>query len=300
MQFILRKTHMTKHVSLFIAILVGVLFVGGAAAFMVFQRDVERERAEDTTNTQRSSTRSTNSRTNSTANVSQETDDEVQWEFSGTEWRAFGTPPSCPDPLVFDSPVDVSRVTSILYPGQERGGNYKPHGGFRFDTIEDNMMEVSAPMDSVVVNGARYLVDGEVQYTFDFIAPCGVMFRLGHLFTLSPKFMAIAETFPAARENDSRTTEVNPPVSVKAGESIATAIGVKKDTNTFVDFGVYDLREKNEASRDAAWTALHADDRILAPYAICWFENLPAGDAVRIKSLPPADPTSGRTSDYCD
>lgn len=294
---------MTKHTYFLIAAFFGVVIIGGVIAFTFFQKDADMKRTKSTNTptTQPSTNSVTNSQTNSAVNSLQETgiDEDVQWEFTGTEWRALGTPPACPDPLVFNSPVDVSRVTSILYPGQERGGNYKPHGGFRFDTVEDNQADVVVPMDAVVVDGARYLVEGEVQYTFDFIAPCGVMFRLGHLLTLSPKFQAIAETFPAARENDSRTTEVNPPVSVKAGESIATAIGVKKDTNTFVDFGVYDLREQNKASRDAAWAALHADDRILAPYAMCWFENLPAEDAVRVKNLPPADPTSGRTSDYC-
>lgn len=43
----------------------------------------------------------------------------------------FGLPPSkqlteCPDPLILQTPVDINKVTSILYPGQERGGDFKP------------------------------------------------------------------------------------------------------------------------------------------------------------------------------
>lgn len=235
----------------------------------------------------------------------EETNDEsgsasdITWQFSGSEWQASGTPPTCPSPVAFVTPVNVSSATAILYPGQTRGGNYKPHGGFRFDNSTDNQVSVVAPMSGVIVNGARYLVDGETQYTFDFIAPCGIMYRLGHLLELTPKFQAIAETFPAAKENDSRTTFVDPPVSVTAREEIATAIGIRTGTNTFVDWGVYDLRQKNSVASTAAWQALHADDLMLAPYAVCWFDMLPAADAATVKSLPPGDPTSGTKSDYC-
>ena len=46
---------------------------------------------------------------------------------------------SCPAPLL-QTPVDLSKVTSILYPGQERGGNYKAHGVFGFDNAPDNLV----------------------------------------------------------------------------------------------------------------------------------------------------------------
>lgn len=266
-------------------ILLSAALIGGGVYFAMQDNEIQNEPSDE---------QGSKNRSDSSPDVSQNI-----WQFDGSEWRALGTPPACPDPLVFDSPVDVSRVTSILYPGQTRGGNYKPHGGFRFDTIEDNQMEVTVPMDSVVTEGARYLVGGEIQYTFDFIAPCGVMFRLGHLLTLSPKFQEIADTFPAARENDSRTTQVNPPISVKAGENIATAIGVKADTNTFVDFGVYDLRKTNSASQNSTWAGEHAEGKSLEWYAICWFDNLGPDDSALVKSLPSADSQGGKTSDYC-
>ena len=220
----------------------------------------------------------------------------VTWQQTENGWQASGTPPACPTPLI-TSPIDTSQVTSILYPGQTRGDNYKPHGGFRFDTITDNQVIVRVPLDAVVVDGARYLVEGETQYTFDFVAPCGMMYRLGHLLTLDPQFQAIADQFSEPKEGDSRTTRVEPNIVVRSGDLIATAVGVTKGQNTFFDFGVYNLQTKNEISQDPTWAASH--DPSLAPYAVCWFDLLPAADTAKVKSLPPADYMSGKTSDYC-
>lgn len=222
----------------------------------------------------------------------------VTWQLSNDGWKPTGgTPPECPNPLAMKSPVDMSLVSGILYPGQTRGGNYKPHGGFRFDSIKDNQVTVVAPLDGSLVRGSQYLVDGEIQYTFDVINSCGIMFRVGHFLTLPAKYQTIADTFPAAQEGDSRTHDVNPPVSVKAGEVMATAVGIRKGSNTFFDLGIMDFRNKNEASKNASWLSQH--DTELAPYAICWFDMLPAPDAAIAKSLPPGDPESGKNSDYC-
>src|SRR3989344_3401087 len=95
---------------------------------------------------------------------------------------------SCPDPFVFQMPVDMRKVTSMLYPGQYRGGDYKAHGGFRFDHSRPDEIQVIAPYDAEVIAGARYPVNGEIQYTFDFAHPCGIRYRFGHLLTLAPKF----------------------------------------------------------------------------------------------------------------
>lgn len=224
------------------------------------------------------------------------------WQQTANGWQATGTPPSCPNPLSLKTPTVLTNVTSILYPGQVRGGNYKPHGGFRFDTARNSNETVTAPMDAVVVDGSRYLVSGETQYMFDFIAPCGIMYRIGHLLVLDSKYQKIADLFPAPVEGDSRTTQVNPQVTVTAGETIATAVGTTKGTtglNVFFDFGVYDLRSKNQASQNSTWAANPAHDPMLAQHAVCWFDLLSAADATKVKSLPAGDPTSGKTSDYC-
>lgn len=221
----------------------------------------------------------------------------VTWMQTADGWQPIGTPPACPTP-VLTTPADLSLVTSILYPGQTRGGDYKPHGGFRFDTATSSNETVTAPMDGQVVNGGRYLVNGETQYVFDIIAPCGMMYRVGHLLTLTPKFQTMADAFPAAQEGDSRTTKVEPPVNVTAGEQIATAVGVTKGgLNVFFDFGVYNVLQRNTASQNAAYAASH--DLQLAQHAVCWFDLLPAADEAKVRALPAADPASGTKSDYC-
>lgn len=211
---------------------------------------------------------------------------------------------SCPSPFVFQMPVDMRKTTSILYPGQERGGNYKAHGGFRFDTSRPDEIVVTAPYAAEVIAGARYPVEGEIQYTFDFAHPCGVRYRFGHLLTLAPKFQEIADKFSLPKGLDSRTTEVYPGVAVRQGEVIATAVGLTRggpDTlgglNTFVDWGVYDYRNKNEVSKNPAWAAQHPHE--IEQYAVCWFDWIPAEDKKKVLTLPSSDSQSGKTSDYC-
>jgi hypothetical protein len=159
-----------------------------------------------------------------------------------------GTPsPSCPTPLL-QTPVDLSKVTSILYPGQERGGNYKAHGGFGFDNATDNLVTVKIPLNGKITRVVRYREMGEIQYLFEFDGNCGVSFRFDHLRKLTPKFEAVVNAFPI--KEDTRTDPVNPPVAVTVGEVIATEVGFFN--NVSVDFGVYDMRQKNEASKDPA------------------------------------------------
>lgn len=220
----------------------------------------------------------------------------VTWNNTQNGWEPSAPPPRCEEPLRLRAPTDLSRATSVLYPGQFRGGNYKPHGGFRFDTSRSNEITIVAPLDARVVDGGRYLADGEIQYTFDLITPCGIWYRLGHLRELSPKFAAIAETFPEAVEGDSRTYGVSG-ATVTEGEIIATAVGFMEDENVFMDWGVYDLRSKNSASEDSAWALQHPNDQ--EQHAVCWFDLLSPADETIVRSLPPADGVSGATSDYC-
>lgn len=221
---------------------------------------------------------------------------------------------SCPDPFIFKMPIDLSLATSILYPGQLRGGEYKAHGGFRFDGKKPSEITVTAPYDAKVIAGAKYPINGEIQYTFDFEHPCGIRYRFGHLLTLSPKFQAIAEKFPLPEGLDSRTTQVNPEVEVKQGEVIATGVGLNRGGpavfggyNTFVDWGVYDYRVQNEASQGSDWPTLHLEDpnwrtfynSETYKYAVCWFDWISPEDKSIILSLPSSDSKSGKNSDYC-
>ena len=80
------------------------------------------------------------------------------WDYNQETqtWQASGIPPLCPTSLTFTTPVNLSRVTSILYPGQTRGGWFKPHGGFRFDAPnETGNITVVAPMAATVYRASR-------------------------------------------------------------------------------------------------------------------------------------------------
>lgn len=221
----------------------------------------------------------------------------VTWSFNGSTWTNTGTPPACSDPLIFDLPVDISKVTAILYPGQTRGGNYKAHGGFRFDS--DNNINVTAPLEANLVSGSRYIESGEVQYLFTFINSCGLAYRLDHLHTLSDKFQKIADQLPEAKVDDSRTTNFNHPAEIAKGEQVATKVGFVNTKNVGVDFGVYDLRKTNEASTVAAFATAHENFKEFIFYGICWLKELPDELSQKVLALPAGDGASGKTSDYC-
>jgi len=221
----------------------------------------------------------------------------VRWMFNGETWQASGAPPACPSPLAFSTPVDLARVTSMLYPGQSRSGGYRPHGGFRLDGRgESGNIAVIAPLSAEMTRAARYLEGGELQYLFEFVNACGIMYRFDHLRDLSARLQQAAAVLPAATEGDSRTTNVPPGLTVTVGEALAGAVGAPVARNFFVDWGVYDLRSRNQASMNGAWFAQHQDE--LSAFAICWLDNLAPGDTALVRSLPPSG-ESGSMSDYC-
>lgn len=223
------------------------------------------------------------------------------WQQTASGWQATSKAPACPAQPMLKAPADLSKATSVLYPGQPRGGNYKPHGGFRFDNAVDNAITVTAPFDGYIVRGTRYFAVGttEVQYTFDIMNNCGVMTRLGHLRELPADLQKIADSWPQPTAS-SATQSVNPPVYVKQGEVLATKVGLLTEKNTFFDWGIYDYRQQNEASKLSTYRTAQPQSE-LAWHAVCWLQNdwLPAGDQTRVASLPAADPGSGKSSDYC-
>lgn len=258
---------------------------------------------DDTTNNNTSSTynntpQNTITTTNTTSNTSTNSTTEVSWSFNGQEWAASGTPPACDEPVTLATPVDLTKVSSILYPGQTRGGNYKPHGGFRFSTA-DNNVRITAPLDAVATEGSRYIEQGEVQYLIFFVNPCGIAYRFDHLKTLSPAMQSLMETLPEPEVDNSRTTRFDNPVKVKKGDLIATAVGFKKNNNVSVDLGVYDLRQANEASQSASYASKYGQFASQTFYAVCWLDLLPSADKATVRSLPGTDATAGKTSDYC-
>lgn len=225
---------------------------------------------------------------------------QVRWDdFGGSNgWKARSTPPACSNPLGLQMPVDIKKATGILYPGQYRGGNYKPHGGFRFDNNKNNNITVKIPLDGSLIRASRYIESGEIQYFFIFVSDCGIMYRFDHLLTLTAKFQRIANTLPAPKKDDSRTTDFSNPITVKKGEILATAVGFVKTKNVGLDFGLFDLRQKNVASRNTSWARLHASDST-APYGLCWLDMFSASENKKLRALPGADGKSGKKSDYC-
>jgi len=221
---------------------------------------------------------------------------QVNWDYdpNNNAWQVKGTPPECPDPLVFPSPVEVNLVSGILYPGQIRGGDYKAHGGFRLDSLTGNEVGVYAPFDGNVTQAARHTQGDEVQYVLYFVNDCGIMYKFDHLLELTDKFKKILENVPLKGETDTRTTFINPPVFTSKGEQVATKVGLSG--NIFFDFGVYDLRQKNGvdySTRDYYNIGQYGE------HAICWLDNLEPSDKSLVKSLPGADGESGKSSDYC-
>jgi hypothetical protein len=285
-----------QHGSHIVAVLIIVVVLGvvGAAGYKVFTAN--KNKASDLKTT----APETHTDTENQAEI---VESNVTWMQTAEGYQADGTPPACPDKIVSQFPTDIKKVTGVLYPGQYRGGNYKPHGGLRFDKSANTEVTVKAPFDGTIINGAAYLADGvinDVQYTFDVMNDCGIMYRVGHLYTLSDKLAEIAKSFPAPEKNNSRTTNVNPGVAIKAGTVLATAVGTPSDKNVFFDWGMYDWRKPNAVASNAAWLSGSQHDSSLAKHAICWFDQLSTKDAATIRALPAGDPASGKTSDYCE
>lgn len=218
-------------------------------------------------------------------------------QSAASQPQASQSSSNCSITPTLQTPVNLSKVSSILYPGQYRGNQYKAHGGFRFDGYKPSDITVKAPLDAQIERASRYNESGEVQILFEFTGACGWAYRFDHILTVAPALKSLVDSLPAPT-GESSTTKITQQVTVKTGETIATAVGFTANNNTFVDFGVYNTKQKNMASQDPAWAAKHTqfpNDQ----YGVCWFDMLPAADAAKVKSLPAADGVSGKTSDYC-
>lgn len=192
-----------------------------------------------------------------------------------------------------------------MYPGQERGNDYKPHGGFRFDNRDDNNIEVRTIMDGYILKASRYEDFGEeIQNFLFYVNDCGIIVMHDHLLTLSPKIQAVFDKLPLNKNGDSRTTYIIPMVYVKKDEVLATQIGYEnfpdgyKNKNVFVDFGLYDLRKTNRVNYDSAFRGKHPNINEYGMYAVCWFDYLSNTDVTIVRSLP-ASGNEGKISDYC-
>lgn len=220
--------------------------------------------------------------------------DHVIWQIRDDHWQSTSPPPDCPDPLQLEFPADIGVATMALWPGQVRG-EFKPHGGVRYDNNPSGNVELRAPIDAIIFRVGRYDFAGEPQITFDMINNCGIWVRFDHILELSDNIKQIMDDFPGDGST-SQTYDIVPQVAVKQGDLLATKIGFPSAGNVFFDMGVYDLRQKNQSSKDPDWAARHNVEQ--GHYAVCWFDLMPPDINKRLRELPTGN--EGKVSDYCD
>ncbi len=296
----MRSLQHNQNGSHLIAALLAIVVLGviGFAGWRVFTKsDTPSEQA----NTQNSSNQQTNQQSQSDDTNKQKIAAFMEWNFTGERWLAPSGAPSCEASITIDSPADLTVVTSKLLPGQFRGGNYKAHGGLAKDNAVDNSLTVTAVRDAYLYRGSRYIEAGEVQYMFDFMDPCGLLYRLDHLATLTPEFQAYADQLPEAKPDDSRTTKFSSQPLIAKGTTIATEVGFKANKNAGFDFGLYDLRQQNKASQAASFSSdpKKSTNKELPFFGVCWFDFLSEADQSLVDALPNRD-SSQTTSDYCN
>ena len=254
-----------------------------------------------------------------TPTPSQPTGAPYQWSGSWKDgWMKVGSPPPCPADLstLFPRPpFDIIDVTSIVRPGYlNPHSGYKPHGHVRFmppelvgrpDAPADGRQVIYAPADGWVFAAGLYreaYTPGNDQVILDFFTDCGVMWRFDHLRQghLSPAMAEAIKSVPM--REDSQTRSITP-VRVKAGDIIATAVGVTScdvtiglcagpGPNLFVDFGVYDPRQLNTAARSAPSFLANSPNDSLKGIGLCWIDLFPASKAA-------IEAKAEGTSDYC-
>jgi len=206
----------------------------------------------------------------------------VQWSNWETgEWAPSSTPPDC-GPLedIFGFfPIDVNVVDEFTPPGRAggNGGYYVSHGHLRSQKTPYNQIDVKFPAKGFSLYAVsrrvedyyietKHIVDDEEQVKLEFHHPCGIKIMVDHLAQVTDRWAEIIKTVPVLK-NDSRVTFMpSGRYFVDPGEVLAHAIG--HATNTYLDFGVYDLRNKNDLAEMIArdWPEYVSG----ASHAICW------------------------------
>lgn len=243
--------------------------------------------------------------TKTTASTTKATKAEpVYWQYNDQThvWKSVGgTPPACPSPLLAKSPIDVSKVTGVLYPGQYRSGNYKSHGGITTAATKPENVQVVAPMSGTLTGLTRYIESGALQYKLTVRNDCGIDYYFDHLYTLSTALQKVAETTPTPKVDDTKSLplQANQQVPVQVGEVLATAAGNPSQRTMGFDFGVLDLRAPNAISRNTTWQGLHETYTASEWFGVCWFNSFDTTTSAVFTRAPAIDQKSGTVSDYC-
>lgn len=235
------------------------------------------------------------------------------WGTWADGWKKVGSPPPCPadlSTLFTRLPFDMDDVTSIVRPGYlNPHSGYKAHSHVRYSPSDaDGRQVIYAPADGWLYSAARYreaYTPGNDQVILSFFTECGVMWGFDHLRDgqLSPAMAAAVANVPV-RDMDTRGTFITP-VRVKAGEVLATAVGATScdvtrplcippgGPNYFVDFGVYDPRQLNEAARSDPSFLADPNGGSYKGIGLCWIDLFPASKAA-------IEAKAEGTSDYCE
>jgi len=276
---ILKDQRGYNHLAHMLILLVLLSIVSGAGV-LVSQAQKDEPNDQKTTTT-----------TQSTTTTQIEAPDPAKpaiWTFDGKAWRVSGTPAACNKQLLTVSPLNMSQVTGVGYPGQSRGGVYQTDGTLALA----NAANVVLPVDAVLTEGLRYTENGEVHYLLDFTNSCGLGIRFDHLSNLNEVVQQLVDkSLPPAQGATSTLTAITGSPIFKAGDNIAAANGA-------LTFGLYDYRTPNASSRLSSYKPTGVSPA-QANYAVCWVNELPPDDRRLVQSLPATDQQAGKTSDYC-
>ena len=221
----------------------------------------------------------------------------LDWSIPASDLCDTGTTTGAASPLdgfLFDTtPVDLALVTAIGAPGQVRGNDYKGHGLFR---VTDNDTTVVSPTTAVLYDGSRYIEGGTVQYLLAFRITLDLFFILDHILDPSPKVLAAFADAPEPLVDDSRTYPLIEQ-TFAPGDVVATAIGARATNNAFVDFGLYDLTRRTEASFAPDFPGDPTTPRDANP--VCWYDLFGPDAEQIILPLVGSQSVEGATSDIC-
>jgi len=230
--------------------------------------------------------------------------EKVIWTNDGNgNWTSSGKAPSCAS-LQWALPIDsLAEVQNLLDPGQLRGGRYKAHGGLQ---MARSATIVRSPIDGYIVSAAAYRETvtgqpgpgGEVQYLIDIQNPCGVAVRFDHLKVLDPVLTRALGAISV--RDDSRTTQITPPLQLSRGDVLATVVGhTETGLNPSFDFGAYDYRTTQYNRRSVAELRAFGPDGQLGLYALCWLDLFGSTNSASLRSIPRTNIEAAQGSDIC-
>lgn len=198
----------------------------------------------------------------------------------------------CSQTPQISSPVMAEEIKSLTYPGQARDGVYYPESVL---TVKSPVNEVSVklPIAAKLIEGRRYIEQGEEQFALVFETECNIRLRYDHLAVLSPSLAELVSGLKVSTEMQPLTKDI------PKDEVVATRVGIFKNNTAIMGFGMYDYNQKNKPSSNSEWLVdplHHTED---AQHGVCWLDNLVMSDRTIIDKLLNTKADSPRTSDYC-